>query len=456
MVQKLKNNLSKKIFIKTFGCQMNEYDSNRIIDLLKPNGYTTTKNLADTDCYIINTCHIREKATDKVYHDIGRLKKKFRNKKKPILIVTGCVAQAENDEMLKREKYIDSVVGPQSHHRIPEILKDIELHRKRKIEKTEFEVIEKFDSLNVVKNSDSKISSLLTIQEGCDKFCHFCVVPYTRGPEHSRSFTEIINETKQLLLNGTKEITLLGQNVNAYSYKDKGKSYRLSDIIHELNSLKDLKRIRYTTSHPRDVTNDLIEAHKSCEKLMPILHLPVQSGSSKILKLMNRKHDKEYYLEIINKIQEAKPNMKFSSDFIIGYPGETDDDFKETLELVNRIKFINSFSFIYSQRPGTPATKVNEIDKEISKKRLQDIQDLLKSYQVGHKKSFFRKSVEVLFENKMKGQDKYFGRDNYLNPVVVESTENLTGKIMKIKIIDYNHNNLFGETIEAHKKSCAA
>mgnify|MGYP003319714754 FL=1 len=199
MVQKLKNNLSKKIFIKTFGCQMNEYDSNRIIDLLKPNGYTTTKNLADTDCYIINTCHIREKATDKVYHDIGRLKKKFRNKKKPILIVTGCVAQAENDQMLKREKYIDSVVGPQSYHRIPEILKDIELHRKRKIEKTEFEVIEKFDSLNVVKNSDTKISSLLTIQEGCDKFCHFCVVPFTRGPEYSRPFERIIQEAEQLI-----------------------------------------------------------------------------------------------------------------------------------------------------------------------------------------------------------------------------------------------------------------
>ena len=456
MVRKLKNNLSKKIFIKTFGCQMNEYDSNRILDLLKPNGYIPTKNPLDTDCYILNTCHIREKATDKVYHDIGRLKKNFRNKKKPILIVTGCVAQAENNQMLMQERYIDSVVGPQSYHRIPEILKDIELDRKRRIEKTDFEVIEKFDNLNVVRNSDSKISSLLTIQEGCDKFCHFCVVPYTRGPEYSRSFNEIINEAKQLLSNGTKEITLLGQNVNAYNYKLKGKSYKLSDLIYELNSLKDLKRIRYTTSHPRDVTNDLIEVHQSCEKLMPILHLPVQSGSSKILKLMNRKHDKEYYLKIINKILEVRHDMKFSSDFIIGYPGETNKDFEETIKLINRVKFINSYSFVYSQRPGTPATRANEVDKIISKKRLQSIQELLKSYQINHKKSLFGKSIEVLFENKMKGQNKYFGRDKYLNPVLVESNKNLTGEIMKIKIVDYNHNNLFGEKIKVQRNYYAA
>ena len=366
------------------------------------------------------------------------------------------MAQAENNQMLMQERYIDSVVGPQSYHRIPEILKDIELDRKRRIEKTDFEVIEKFDNLNVVRNSDSKISSLLTIQEGCDKFCHFCVVPYTRGPEYSRSFNEIINEAKQLLSNGTKEITLLGQNVNAYNYKLKGKSYKLSDLIYELNSLKDLKRIRYTTSHPRDVTNDLIEVHQSCEKLMPILHLPVQSGSSKILKLMNRKHDKEYYLKIINKILEVRHDMKFSSDFIIGYPGETNKDFEETIKLINRVKFINSYSFVYSQRPGTPATRANEVDKIISKKRLQSIQELLKSYQINHKKSLFGKSIEVLFENKMKGQNKYFGRDKYLNPVLVESNKNLTGEIMKIKIVDYNHNNLFGEKIKVQRNYYAA
>ena len=436
---------------------MNEYDSNRILDLLKPMGYNLTKNSLETDCYIINTCHIREKATDKVYHDIGRLKKNFKNKKKPILIVTGCVAQAENDQMLKREKYIDSVVGPQSYHQIPEILRKIEID-KRRIERTEFEVIEKFDNLNVIKNSNSKISSLLTIQEGCNKFCHFCVVPYTRGPEYSRSFNEIIKEAKQLLANGTKEITLLGQNVNAYNYnyKEKGKSYRLSDIIYELNSFRDLKRIRYTTSHPKDVTMDLVEAHKSCKKLMPILHLPVQSGSTKILKSMNRRHGAKEYLEIINKIRDAKPGIKFSSDFIIGYPGETEEDFKKTLELVNEVKFINSYSFIYSRRPGTPASKINEVNKSVAKERLKIIQELLKSYQIDYKKEFLKKSVEVLFENKMKNQRKYFGRDKYSNSVLVESEENLTGKIMSVKIVNYNHNNFFGKILDEQKKSFAA
>jgi len=434
---------------------MNEYDSNRILDLLKPMGYNLTKNSLETDCYIINTCHIREKATDKVYHDIGRLKKNFKNKKKPILIVTGCVAQAENDQMLKQEKYIDSVVGPQSYHQIPEILRKIEID-KRRIERTEFEVIEKFDNLNVIKNSNSKISSLLTIQEGCNKFCHFCVVPYTRGPEYSRSFNEIIKEAKQLLANGTKEITLLGQNVNAYNYKEKGKSYRLSDIIYELNSFRDLKRIKYTTSHPKDVTMDLVEAHKSCKKLMPILHLPVQSGSTKILKSMNRKHSVKEYLEIINKIRDAKPGIKFSSDFIIGYPGETEEDFKKTLELVNEVKFINSYSFIYSRRPGTPASKINEVNKSVAKERLKIIQELLKSYQIDYKKEFLKKSVEVLFENKMKDQRKYFGRDKYSNSVLVESEENLTGKIMSVKIVNYNHNNFFGKILDEQKKSFAA
>ena len=234
--------MPKKIFIKTFGCQMNEYDSNRILDLVKPIGYSVTDNPADADCYVLNTCHIREKATDKIYHDIGRLKKDFRNKKKPMLLVTGCVAQAENQEMLNREKYIDGVVGPQSYHQIPEIIRRVE-NGKNKINCTEFEVVEKFDTLNLIKNTNSKITSFLTIQEGCDKFCHFCVVPYTRGPEFSRSFKEVTNEAKQLIENGSREITLLGQNVNAYQYKDKSNTFRLSDLIFKLNEFKDLKRI---------------------------------------------------------------------------------------------------------------------------------------------------------------------------------------------------------------------
>ena len=430
---------------------MNEYDSNRILDLVKPIGYFVTNNPSDADCYVLNTCHIREKATDKVYHDIGRLKKEFRNKKKPILLVTGCVAQAESEEMLNREKYIDGIVGPQSYHQIPEIIKKIE-NNENKINCTEFEVVEKFDTLNLVKNSNSKISSFLTIQEGCDKFCHFCVVPYTRGPEFSRSFNEVINEAKQLVANGSKEITLLGQNVNAYEFKTETNTFRLSDLLFKLNDMKDLERIRYTTSHPKDVTKDLIKAHKYCKKLMPILHLPVQSGSSKVLSAMNRKHNILDYHEVIEKLKKAKPNIKFSSDFIIGYPGETDDDFKQTLNLIEKIKFINSYSFIYSSRPGTPASKLNNIDSHVAKGRLIKLQSILEENNSKYKKEFLDKTIEVLFENKLNKQNKYFGRDKFLNSVIVESKHDLTGQLLIVKVNDFNHNSLFG-TISNNENS---
>ena len=434
----------KKIFIKTFGCQMNEYDSKRILDLVKPIGYNVTDNALNADCYVLNTCHIREKATDKVYHDIGRLKKEFRDKKKPIVLVTGCVAQAENEEMFNREKYIDGVVGPQSYHQIPDMIIKIE-NNKKKINSTEFEVVEKFDSLNLVKNSNSQVSSFLTIQEGCDKFCHFCVVPYTRGPEHSRSFDEIIIEANQLIDNGAKEITLLGQNVNAYEYiNKKGIRFRLADLIVKLNEIKELKRIRYTTSHPNDVTKDLIAAHKSCEKLMPILHLPVQSGSSKILNMMNRKHDILKYYKIIQNLKIAKSNIKFSSDFIIGYPGETEDDFNQTLSLIEKVQFINSYSFVYSSRPGTPASKLQNVDPEIAKKRLLILQTVLEKNNAKSKERFLNKFTEVLFENKLDNQNKYFGRDKFLNSVIAESPKNLTGQILDVKINAFNHNSLFG------------
>ena len=434
---------------------MNEYDSSRILDILKPMGYTSTENLSEADCYVLNTCHIREKATDKVYHDIGRLKKEFRTKKKPMVLVTGCVAQAENQEMLNREKYIDGVIGPQSYHQIPNIIKKIEINTS-KISNTDFEVVEKFDSLNLVKNSNSKISSFLTIQEGCDKFCHFCVVPYTRGSEYSRSFNEIITEARQLVANGVKEITLLGQNVNAYEYKDQTKTFRLADLIIKLNNLKELKRIRYTTSHPKDVTKDLIEAHRICKKLMPILHLPVQSGSSKILQAMNRRYSIEEYFEIIINLKKVKPDMKFSSDFIIGYPGETENDFKQTLDLVEKIKFINSYSFTYSSRPGTPASKLDNVDPQIAKKRLINLQEMLEKINIESKKEFLGKSIEVLFENKLENQNKYFGRDKFLNSVIVESKEDLTGQILNIKINDFNHNSLFGKILQNEKRNYAA
>jgi len=434
---------------------MNEYDSSRILDLVKTIDYVPANNALDADCYVLNTCHIREKATDKVYHDIGRLKKEFRNKKKPILLVTGCVAQAENEEMLNREKYIDAVVGPQSYHHIPGIIQEIE-NNKNKINNTEFEVIEKFDSLNLVRNTNSKVSSFLTIQEGCNKFCHFCVVPYTRGPEHSRSLDEIIAEAKQLIDNGSKEITLLGQNVNAYEFKNNRSVFRLADLIIKLNKFKELKRIRYTTSHPNDVSKDLIEAHKYCEKLMPILHLPVQSGSSKILNAMNRKHNILEYHKILENLKTAKPEIKFSSDFIIGYPGETQDDFNQTLKLIEKVKFINSYSFIYSSRPGTSASKLNNVDQDIAKKRLRTLQAILEKNNSEYKEGFLDKFTEVLFENKLDNQNKYFGRDKFLNSVIVQSSNNLTGQILDVKINAFNHNSLFGTILSNEKRNFAA
>jgi tRNA-2-methylthio-N6-dimethylallyladenosine synthase len=436
---------------------MNEYDSNRILDLVKSIGYIATNNPSDADCYVLNTCHIREKATDKVYHDIGRLKKEFRNRKKPMLLVIGCVAQAESEEMLNREKYIDGVVGPQSYHQIPEIIKKIESNKnKNKINRTEFDVVEKFDTLNLIKNSSSKISSFLTIQEGCDKFCHFCVVPYTRGPEFSRSYSEVIKEAKQLVQNGSKEITLLGQNVNAYEYRDQAKTYRLSDLLVKLNNFKELNRIRYTTSHPKDVTKDLIQAHKSCDKLMPILHLPVQSGSSKILNDMNRKHNILEYHEIIEELKRVKPDIRFSSDFIIGYPGETEDDFNQTLNLIERVQFINSYSFIYSPRPGTPAPKKNTVNSVIAKKRLIRLQAALEENNSKYKNEFLGKSIEVLFENKLDKQNKYFGRDKFLNSVIVESDQDLSGQLMYIEVNNFNHNSLFGVISNDEKRNFAA
>jgi tRNA-2-methylthio-N6-dimethylallyladenosine synthase len=421
---------------------MNEYDSNRILDLTKKINYISTTNIEKADCYILNTCHIREKATDKVYHEVGRVKKEFRSKKKPIVLITGCVAQAEGEILLQKEKYIDAVVGPQSYHEINRIILDIE-NKHTKINSTEFEVIEKFDKFNLVKNSNSRVSSFLTIQEGCDKFCKFCVVPYTRGPEYSRSFSEIMSEAKQLVNNGSQEIILLGQNVNAYNFKNQ----KLSDLLYSLGEIKNLERIRYTTSHPKDFTNDLIEAHSKCEKLMPLLHLPVQSGSTKILKNMNRDHTIEEYLKTIEKLKEKKSSIKFSSDFIIAYPGETKDDFEKTISLMKQIRFINSYSFIFSARPGTPAANLKKIDIKIAKERLSIFQSVANNIKKNYRKKLINSTARVLFENKIKNKSKFFGRDEYFNSVIVDSNENLTGKIKNVKINQCNQNTLFGEVI---------
>tara|TARA_B100001564_G_scaffold352911_1_gene361059 strand:+ start:484 stop:1851 length:1368 start_codon:yes stop_codon:yes gene_type:complete len=447
-VQKSKNKLQKKIFIKTLGCQMNEYDSNRILDFTKKINYNLTKNIQEADCYILNTCHIREKATDKVYHEVGRVKKEFRNKKKPIILIAGCVAQAEGDVLLKKEKYIDAVIGPQSYHEINKIILSAE-KKYSQLNFTDFETIEKFDNLNLLRNRNNKISSYLTIQEGCDKFCKFCVVPYTRGPECSRPFREVINEAKQLVDNGSKEIILLGQNVNAYNYKDK----KLSDLIYSINEIEGLKRIRYTTSHPKDFSEDLIEIHSNCEKLMPLLHLPVQSGSTNILKNMNRGHTIEEYLDLIERLKNSKFNMKFSSDFIIAYPGETDEDFQLTLDLLNNVKFINSYSFVFSERPGTPAAILPKIDEKVAKERLLIFQNQANYLKTKYRKQLINSKVNVLFENQLMNQNAYFGRDEYFNSVIVKSNLDVRGKILTVKINKCNNNTLFGEVLNSNYQS---
>ncbi len=434
--------LNRKIFIKTFGCQMNEYDSNRIYDSVSELGFVKTTNQSNADCYILNTCHIRDKAKEKVYHEIGRVKKLYRDKKKPIMIVAGCVAQAENEEMVKREPYIDIVLGPQSYHKVNDLLKNHIVNLKQ--EETEFDTISKFGYFDQIKNNNSKISAFLTVQEGCDKFCHFCVVPYTRGPEYSRPFDKIISEAEQLIENGAKEITLLGQNVNAYSYKENSKEFRISHLIEYLEQFSELERIRYTTSHPRDMTDDLIDCYSYSKKLMPFVHLPIQSGSNKMLELMNRKHTVEDYLKIYERLKKINLEIEFSSDFIIGYPGETQGDFEDTFNLIKKIKFINSFSFIFSPRPGTKASKLELIKKNISKERLTLIQEELFNNQIEINKSMENNSIEVLVENKMENQNKLFGRNKYISPVIFDGDENLIGKIVKVNIQTSNQNTLFG------------
>jgi len=444
----------KKIFIKTFGCQMNEYDSNRIFDTVKKIGFKKTEKYEEANCYLLNTCHIRDKAKEKVYHEIGRVKKIFRSKKKPIIIVAGCVAQAENQEMLKREPYIDIVIGPQSYHKINDIILQ-HINNKKKKEETEFDTVSKFNYLSKIQNKDSKVSSFLTIQEGCDKFCHFCVVPYTRGPEYSRPFYQIISEAKEIIKSGAKEIILLGQNVNAYSYKSENKEFRLSDLLLKLESFKELKRIRYTTSHPKDMTEDLINVYKKSTKLMPLVHLPVQSGSNKILKLMNRKHTIEEYLIIYEKLKKISSNIEFSSDFIIGYPEESDDDFNDTMVLIEKIRFINSYSFIFSPRPGTVAADLELVDKKKSKERLEIIQKRLFENQIKKNKTLEGKILDVLVENKMKDGIKLFGRTEYMTSVIFDGSNEYIGKVVQIEIISSNQNSLFGRLKENYKKKVA-
>ncbi len=442
--------MSQKIFIKTFGCQMNEYDSNRIYDSVKKIGFEKTDTYEDANCYLLNTCHIRDKAKEKVYHEIGRVKKTLRTKQKPLVIIAGCVAQAENQEMLRREPYIDLVVGPQSYHKINDAILS-HFQKKKKTEETEFDAVTKFKYFSKIKNEVGKVSSFLTIQEGCDKFCHFCVVPFTRGPEYSRPFQQIIDEAKYLSEKGTREIILLGQNVNAYN---DGRN-RLSNLIMQIEKIPDIKRIRYTTSHPKDMTEDLIEVYKISKKLMPLVHLPVQSGSDKILKLMNRKHTIKDYLYIFEKLKKINSKIEFSSDFIVSYPGEQREDFKNTLSLIKKINFINSYSFIFSSRPGTAAADLDLIDKKISVKRLEKIQNKLYENQINRNKLFKNQIIDVLVENLTDDKTQTFGRSEYMTAVIFNGNEEHIGKIVPVKIKKFNRTTLFGELVKDLDKKVA-
>ena len=421
---------------------MNEYDSNRIADLMSSADYKKVDTIELADYFIFNTCHIREKATQKVYSDIGKFKKILKDKKtKTTFVLAGCVAQAESEMVFEKSNFVDIVVGPQAYHKLPQLIKDHEGSQSN-IFNTDLDVSEKFDSLERYKNLSSKVSSFITIQEGCDKFCKFCVVPYTRGPEFSRSPEQILKEISTLVNNGTKEITLLGQNVSGYKHED----INLAKLIKKISSIQELKRIRFTTSHPNDFDEELINIFRDEEKLMPQLHLPVQSGSNKILALMNRNHTREFYLELLEKFRNVRKDIEFSSDFIIGYPGETDKDFEETLSLVDTVKFSNSYSFVYSQRPGTPAVDYQQIPKEIAQSRLEVLQNKLIDLQIKFNESKINTKTKVLLENITKKGDQFFGRNEHMQAVFVEGTNYIPGTMTDVMVQSCNRNNLFGAT----------
>ena len=420
----------KKIFIKSYGCQMNVYDSNRIKDLFEPKGYSQTSKVEDADLVVLNTCHIREKAAEKVYSDIGRIEKVFsKNKKQDYkLVVAGCVAQAEGIEIKNRAPRVDYVVGPQSYQNLPEMI-----NKNKEFISDDFLQNEKFKSL--IFKSSNIVSEFISIQEGCDKFCSFCVVPYTRGSEFSRPVKEIKDEIKQYIDNGIQEVVLLGQNVNAYHGQNNNKDVDLAYLLEAISEFEQIKRIRYMTSHPNDMSDSLINAHVSNEKLMPFIHLPIQSGSDNILKKMNRKHTRNKYLEIVNKLKSKRPDIAMSSDFIVGFPGETDDDFDLTMNLIKEVEFSIAYSFMFSPRPGTPAHKLEDINKNIKKARLSALQSLLKEQQKNFNMSFVGKELEVLFDRKGRNQNQYIGRSIYNQSVFITSKENLIGKILQVPII---------------------
>ncbi|WP_259781660.1 tRNA (N6-isopentenyl adenosine(37)-C2)-methylthiotransferase MiaB [Aestuariispira ectoiniformans] len=446
---------TKKLFIKTYGCQMNVYDSQRMADVLAPIGYEVSQDMDDADMVILNTCHIREKAAEKVYSELGRIRplqdRKAEGGGRMLVAVAGCVAQAEGEEIMARAPQVDMVFGPQTYHRLPEMIAQASRAAGEKVLDTDFPVEDKFDFLPEETKVDG-VTGFLTIQEGCDKFCTFCVVPYTRGAEASRSPQSIIDEARRMVAAGLREVTLLGQNVNAYHGEGAdGKEWGLGRLVRALADVDGLERIRYTTSHPRDMDDDLIRAHGEVPQLMPYLHLPVQSGSDRMLEAMNRKHTADDYFRLVDKLREARPDLALSSDFIVGFPGETDQDFADTIKLVQKVGYdAGAFSFKYSARPGTPAAAVeDQLSEAVKDERLKGLQQLLEAQQAAFNQSMPGKTIPVLFEKKGRMPGQLVGRSPYLQPVHIDGPDRLIGSIIECRITETKGHSLFGEPVMA-------
>jgi tRNA-2-methylthio-N6-dimethylallyladenosine synthase len=439
---------AKKVFIKTFGCQMNVYDSERMAGALAPAGFTSTDSLQDADLVILNTCHIREKAAEKVYSELGRIRRvqeaRRRTGRDSIIAVAGCVAQAEGEEMVLRAPAIGIVVGPQSYHRLPELLERHAQSGKTVVE-TEFPAAEKFEALPAPALRSAP-SAFLTVQEGCDKFCTFCVVPYTRGAEYSRPAAQILDEARRLVERGAQEITLLGQNVNAYRGEaESGGSMDLCGLLSALSDIPELKRLRYTTSHPCDMTPGLIAAHRDLPKLMPYLHLPFQAGSDRILKAMNRNHRMADYMRIVEQLRAARPDIALSTDIIVGFPGETGDDFEATMHTVETVRFAQAYSFKYSARPGTPAaSRDQQIAEEVKAGRLARLQALLSAQQAEFNRGMVGRTLQVLWDGAGRKEGQLSGRSPYLQAVHAGGDAELLGRITAVDIVGSSPNSLQG------------
>ena len=452
--------MTKKLYIKTYGCQMNVYDSVRMNDCLAPMGYTASDTYEDADLVILNTCHIREKAEDKVYSELGRIRqekiKKSAKGERMLIAVGGCVGQAEGEEIIRRAPYVDIVLGPQSYHQLPEMVTRA-IREKGGVVELDFPTVQKFDLLPESTTSQG-VSAFLSIQEGCDKFCSFCVVPYTRGAEYSRKVDTVEQEARRMVDQGTMEITLLGQNVNAYHGDNTdGTTASLADLIDRLAGINGLERIRYMTSHPKDMSDDLIAIHGSEPKLMPFLHLPVQSGSDTVLKRMNRKHEASFYIDIIERLRKVRPDIAFSSDFIVGFPGETDKEFDETMKLVEQVQYAQAYSFTYSPRPGTPAAMDDQqVPEELKDERLQRLQALLRHQQTTYNASCIGMTMTVLLDRDGKFDGQLLGKTPYMQSLHVQDAENYRGKLVDVRIIGSTLNSVSAEIINPtvhHRKA---